>query len=336
MEGESLLNDASSLVVFTVFLSAVQGLSSGSGSGSTPAELLPGMATELFRLTLGGVVIGYVLGWVTQRLLRVLRRAGAESPYQLGLIQAMGYLIFYLANAPFGVSGVIAVVVYGLYGASTSKFELAHSGAAAAQDAVQETLGVLFNGVTFFLGGATAANFLLRATVELSSVLTRSFIAVPVIYVGMFVVRAIGVYCFNSMFSFTKKESLPPRALPFVTWGGLRGALSLIMAMVLVADHQKNVEKESFGARDPTQELITAQMVAWTSAIVLLTLCVNAPTLPWALRWCGLLEVPAPKAALLERARHSLVQRTEEAIEDLKHGKKSLFVIPKFHSFFPL
>ena len=44
------------------------------------------------------------------------------------MIQAMSFFTFYLANAPLGVSGVIAVVVFGLFGSATSKFELANSG----------------------------------------------------------------------------------------------------------------------------------------------------------------------------------------------------------------
>ena len=336
MKGESIINNAFSLLLFTVFLSAVRALNSGSGSApssNTLTQMLPGMTAEILRLSLGGVLVGFVLGWVTLRLLRMLRHAGAAPAPQLGLIQAMGYLTFYLANAPFDVSGVIAIVCYGLYGAATCKFGMERTGSTVDAhddiDAVQETLAVLFNGITFFLGGATAINFLLRAIPELRPVLLRSFIAVPVVYVILFLVRAIGMYCFNSIPWPTKSERLTHKTLHIMTWSGLRGSISLIMAMVIVADYRKNAEaeEESGGngdlprSGDPTQELITAQMVAWNIAIVAITLCVNAPTLPAVMEWCGLLEVPAPKAALVRRARVSLAKRTEEAIEALKHGR---------------
>ena len=329
MEGESLLNDASSLVLFTVFLSAVKALGGRNADATSaalgPNAILPAMGMELIRLSLGGAVVGAVLGWLTLKLLRMLRHAGPSISHQVGLIQAMSYITFYTAETPpFGVSGVIAVVCFGLYGAASSKFELGHSGAAPEMDAVHETLATLFNGVAFFLGGATAANFLLRAASSLGPVLLRSIWAVPVIYAGLFTVRAACIYLFNGIFWSLGIAAFPRRSLPFVTWGGLRGALSLIMAMVIVAEQRK--DEDSGGgigaaAGDGSDLIITAQMVSWTSAIVLMTMCLNAPTLPAVMQCCGLLEVPLPKAALLKRAYRSLARKTNEVIESLKNGK---------------
>ena len=344
MEGESLFNDATSLVVFTVFQSAVNALGGSDGGDegavatmiatatATPAQLLPGMFIQVCRLSIGGALVGWAAGYITLRLLRVLRRWGAQSFFGIGIIQAGAFLSFYIANSPLQVSGVISVVVFGLYGAATSKFEYAHSGAAAEQlEAVLSTLTALFTGFSFFLGGATASNFLIRAISHLhGNILLHSIAVIPVVYIGLFTIRFIGILVINTLFYLFVEDWRPLewRTLPFVTWGGLRGALSLVMAMVVVAEHRKErtstATTHGMYGDDEVNERITAQIVAWTSSIVLMTLVMNAPTLPLVLKRCGLLEIPAPKAALFRRARKALVRRTHEAIEELKHDEDEL------------
>lgn len=53
----------------------------------------------------GGLLVGLTLGYVTLRLLRLLRWHGASTFQEVAAIQALGYLAFYVANAPLQVSG---------------------------------------------------------------------------------------------------------------------------------------------------------------------------------------------------------------------------------------
>ena len=318
MESESLLNDASSLVLFDVFFSAVKALqTTTNGEGGTGVvELLPGIAKDVLRLSVGGTLVGLLLGFITLKGLKLLRRTGADISVELSSIQAMSFLAFYLAQGPLKVSGVLAVVSFGLYGAYTSQFELANGPMAQSVHAVQSTISTAFNSTIFFLAGATAANFLIRAQVSLKGELFLVFLAMPIIYLTMFTTRAAGVWLLDKSLVLFGMKSLSTKSLAFVTWGGLRGALSLIMAMVIATDLSRN---QSEGQDDETNNLIIAQMLAWTSAFVLFTLCINAPTLPAALNICGLLKVPPAKERLRKRARKSLVRHTEQAIEDLRH-----------------
>lgn len=332
MEGESLLNDATSLVLFSVFLDAVAGLRGGAGGGGdegkSVTQLLPGMAMSAGRLTAGGAAVGLIMGWVTLFALRRLRRSGAESAREFALIQAAAFLTFYLADAALDVSGTIAVVTFGLYGASTSKFELDNIKLTSDLDAVQGTLATAFNGIAFFLGGATAANFLLRAAPALRGALVGSAFAAPAIFVALFAVRGVSAACINAALGLVGIEPLKSWSMPFITWGGLRGSLSLIMVMVVAAQqaHHDADDPSSAYSSEPgdDQQLVTAQILAWTSAVVLCTMLVNAPTLPAVLRRCGLLEVAPAKARILRSAFRSLSKRTEEAIEDLKADEDEL------------
>lgn len=323
MEGESLLNDATSLVLFTVFMASVQKMDVGGPQltqrlqSEKVFDILPNMAYEIARLAAGGALVGLLFGWLTLKCLRLLRRTGASGPRELAFIQGMSFFTFYIANAPLNVSGVIAVVIFGMYGAATSKFELANSQKALQLDALQNTLAGALNGVVFFLGGATAVNFLIRATPALNDSLALTMLYIPAIYGAMFVVRGISVALFNALFYITRNGPLEWKSLPFVTWGGLRGSLSLIMAMVIAAEQAHDVGLN-------TESRITAQIVTWTSSFVLLTLIVNAPTLPAVLKKFGLLDIPMPKKRMMKKARKALKKKTKEIVSDLKADEDEL------------
>ena len=57
-------------------------------------------------------------------MMKLLRVRGMPPEFEVGITFGMGYLVFYVANAPLHLSGVIAVVVFGLYGAATLKWEM--------------------------------------------------------------------------------------------------------------------------------------------------------------------------------------------------------------------
>ena len=64
-------------------------------------------------------------GWGgVQRLMKLLRVRGMPPEFEVGITFGMGYLVFYVANTPLHLSGVIAVVVYGLFGSATLKWEM--------------------------------------------------------------------------------------------------------------------------------------------------------------------------------------------------------------------
>ena len=72
----------------------------------------------------GGMLVGFVFAYATTWLLTWLKWMGAKPPEILTLTVAAAYLAFYVANGPLHVSGVIAVVVFGLYGSATAKWNM--------------------------------------------------------------------------------------------------------------------------------------------------------------------------------------------------------------------
>ncbi len=100
---------------------------------------------------------------------------------------------------------------------------------------------------------------------------------------------------------------------------GLRGALSLIMAMEITFESALNP------ASSESLKKITAQIVTWTSSFVLLTLIINAPSLPWMLRVSGLLGKSASKKKIMAKVHKMLAEKTTQIVEDLKADEDEMF-----------
>ncbi|KAL3141541.1 Son of sevenless 1, variant 2 [Trebouxia sp. C0010 RCD-2024] len=324
MEGESLFNDATSIVLFEIFFEMVKKLGDG-GPGTEGGLLQEGLniVMQISWLAAGGFAIGFALGFITKWLLSLLRSRGAKAPEEMALTLAMAYLAFYLANAPAQVSGVIAVVVYGLYGSATAKWGLSPKVAESGIfDNFWDTIGFAITGMVFFFSGVSCVNFFVRSAQELYNVehfafktVAVTFWRLPVIFIVIFLVRGLLIVMFNPLFKLSDSH-LPAPVILFATFGGLRGAVSLILAQMLVS--QQDQQQKS---RDMLQ---TAQISMWTAGIVVLTLLVNAPLIPMLLKWTGLSQVSPVKAKIRAKAARAFSRYTENAVDELKNDEDEM------------
>ena len=99
---------------------------------------------------------------------------------------------------------------------------------------------------------------LLRSAVETLSDYRRSFALFPLLYLCLFAIRGVCIAAFNPIFALLGSRALPPRAVLFATWGGLRGAISLIMAQAVIT----TLGDERYAAHS---ELVAAQ-ASWSPA----------------------------------------------------------------------
>lgn len=315
LEGESLFNDASSITLFEVFLSLVVRLESGKADmsfGATALDLL----NRIVVLSVGGALIGYAFGVATRYLLKWLQNRGAKPPQELAITLAMAYLAFYVANSPAvaGTSGVIAVVVMGIYGSATGKWDMSPRTAESGHFfSFWDTISFAVNGIVFFFAGASAVNFFVRSAEELKEtgtvdVVFATFWRLPFIYIAMFLARAASIAFFKPLFD-CAGSGMSWGVVLFTTFGGLRGAVSLILAQILVLDQEKKVLSSRH---------ITAEIALWTSGFVVLTLIINAPLMPWLLKVTGVAETGGVKQRMRAKAARALVRYTQSAIEDLK------------------
>ncbi|KAI3423997.1 hypothetical protein D9Q98_009830 [Chlorella vulgaris] len=318
MEAEALLNDASAITLFEVFLKILM-----DHPGDTPMpsvwSAIPGVITDTLRLAAIGAGVGLGMSIATGYLLRWLRWRGARASIEFTIVLAVSYLSFYVANSPAMGSGVIAVVVFGLWGNYTSKWGmLASTEDSGAFDAFWETLSFASNGLVFFWTGIASVNFFIRS-VNILGGNAWSYGAVPLIFIFMLFVRTGCLALFNiSVFAWIR-ERLGWTEVVFTGWCGLRGSVSLIM----IADFISNtalLQGDTTNPDDPSRERdrVNSDISVWTASFVLLTLVINAPSIGLMLRWLKLDRITPEKQAMRAKAKRALMRFTGAAIGSLR------------------
>lgn len=242
VEGESLLNDGAALVLFNLLLATA--LTGQFSFGHTLVEFV--------RVSVGGVVVGLVLGVVISRLIARVDDYLIETT--LTTVLAFGS---YLAAEQLHFSGVLAVVVAGLV-----------NGNLGPQGMSPTTRIVLFNFWEYFAFLANSMIFLLIGLEVDVLAVARSWQPITWAIVAVLLARVVVVYGLGWL----ARRLAQPVSLRWrhvQTWGGLRGALSLALALSLPA---------SLGAE---RDLIRTMAFG----VVLFTLLIQAPTMRPLIRW---------------------------------------------------
>ena len=211
ISGESLFNDGVGVVVFLALLGFA-----GAGHGEHAAGL--GHATLLFlQEAVGGAVFGLLVGWITYRMLKSVNNYQVEILLSLALVTG-GYA---LADR-LHLSGPIAMVVAGLLIGN-------HGRAFAMSDTTREHLDMfwelvdeILNAVLFVLIGLEVLVLNLRGVYLLAGLL-----AIPVVLMA----RAVSVGI--PVMTIRRFAVAIPHAVKLMTWGGLRGGISVALALSL-------------------------------------------------------------------------------------------------------
>jgi CPA1 family monovalent cation:H+ antiporter len=293
--GESMLNDGTALTVYAVAVSAA------SAAVATPSPL--SAVGSLVTISIGGIVVGLVLGVGIHRLRMRLRDPLVESTLSL-----LTPFAAYLAADSLHVSGVLAVVVTGLYlGHHAGQ---AHFATRLQDMAVWRVTTFVLESVAFALiglqlrpvlqdvGAQNPARLAAEAAIVLGAVIVSRIVWVfPSIYLPRWLVPRIRV-----------QDPAPGWQATFVlSWAGLRGVISLAAAAALSSDvPQRNL------------------LVFLTFTTVLGTLLVQGLTLPGLIRWLGVRAGPdehradvVAQATAQEAASEAGLRRLEElAAED--------------------
>jgi NhaP-type Na+/H+ or K+/H+ antiporter len=263
-----------------------------------PSQFLPSACAHLCVLSFGGAGLGLAAGFCFRRLLRLLRWHGASVAQEAAAIVSLAYLTYYAAEAMLHVSGVLAVVAFGLYGNAQGYFGLGGSARMPEFRAVQQTVAFALNGLVFFFAGASSVNFLYRAALTLRAA-SINFALFPLIYAMFLLARGISISCINWGLMRCFGAALLTRGeVVFTTFAGLRGAISLIMAQALLTDDLLAGSNEPFAS----------QVGLWTALMVLSTLIVNAPLVPAALKATGLVHVTPLKRQIRGKCKRALAR----------------------------
>lgn len=282
VDAESLLNDGTGIVCFMLFFGAY------AAEEATHASPVITFIREVGLSTLLGFLLARIVIWFITRI-------NSEEMVQNSVIILAAYLTFILSQYYLGVSGVIALVAFGLTVTYVGKPRLKPQ-VNTFMEHFWELLTYIANTLIFILVGVVIAE-----KVDFSwgalGVLILIYIALNFIRFAMImllypVMKRLG-------YGLTRRESV------ILTWGGLRGALAMTLALMV-----------SYTPAIP--EDIRSQVLFFTAGIVTLTLCINATTMRALLNRLGLTHVPSARTMLAYRIEKSIRENSEKYLEGLK------------------
>lgn len=216
--GESLFNDGVGVVVFLVIFSIAQ-----KGIAAVEAEEV---GLLFFEEVFGGIALGLVLGWIGFQIMKTIDHYETEVMITLALV--MG--IYSIAHA-IHFSGPLAVVVAGIFIGNKSPQIAWSSTTQNYVDKFWELIDVFLNAILFVLIGFE----LLIVTINGEYILL-GILAIPITLLARYIALAGPIAIFN------KKLEFIPRTDIMMTWGGIRGGISIALALSL----QPEMERELF------------------------------------------------------------------------------------------
>ena len=277
-EGESLLNDAVAIAAFGLFLGILV-----ARVAPDPAEVSltadPSGAVLVFlREFVGGLICGFFMARVAMLL---LPRLGESDAAIASVTVSLTYLSFLVADRYWHVSGVVSVVIAALTVAAYGPTHL-HPRQWAALRQLWAQLEFWANCLIFVLASMLAANVLLQ--------ITWLYVwGVAAVAVGAFLARALVVFGMLPVLEKTHLvQPVDKRYKAILVWGGLRGAVTIVLAMVAAGDQRLPDDVREFIALSAT-------------LFVLVTLFVNATTLGLIMHVLGLDKLSRLELALRDR-----------------------------------
>ncbi|KAG1651400.1 Sodium/hydrogen exchanger 8 [Nymphon striatum] len=338
IEGESLLNDGSAIVMFNIILDLIK----------PEAEVNIGQIILSFaRITIGGSLFGLIMGKIS---VVCLNNIFNDAIMEITVTLTAAYLTFYIAEVILNISSIIAVVILGLV-INAQRMSISPE-VEATLHLFWSTLAYLANTLIFVIVGITIME---RASIYIQQ--TDWFYSLA-LFVGINIIRLLEVLEEEEIID--RKESAEGRTpnLPFsksvnanpsclscngldpkglmttpkgvtitilspllrrlgyglswkfgviMTWGGLRGAVGLCLAL-LVSQHNILLEDESIGNK----------MLVHCAGIVILTLCINATTIKSLLDVLGMSDISYQKRVNITDTLEFLNEQQYRSINTLK------------------
>jgi CPA1 family monovalent cation:H+ antiporter len=251
VEGESLFNDATAIVLFRIILVVL-------AAGTLTAGTLGSGVLEFLVVFLGGLAVGGIIGYL---MIRTIALAEDTPVVEVTLSTVVAYAAFIVADHYLRVSGVMATVGAGLV--------IGTLGSTRFTPEIREYLHQFWEYAAFV---ANSLIFLLVGiTVKLSGIL-EFFGPISWAILAVVVARAVTVYGLTPVVNrLPRAEPVDRKNQSVMFWGGLRGAVALALVLSLPGD---------FAQRD--------MLVALATGVVLFTLLSGGLTMKPLIHALGL------------------------------------------------
>jgi CPA1 family monovalent cation:H+ antiporter len=270
VEGESLLNDAAAISIFTLLVAAIL----------YPGTVGPAGAVVSFLISaVGGAVVGFGMGIATTSLFRVLN---GWPRAEITLTIALAYLSYFISEHYLHLSGVVACVAAGLVIGAARKTRLTQETSEQLVGAWGQ-IGFWANSLVVLLAAMFVPRFVGNMT-------WTDIGLVILLYFATLVARAATVFGLLPLFERLRlSQEIDNRFKGAMLWGGLRGAISLALALAVTENRALPAEIRDFVAASVT-------------GLVLMTLFINGTTLRPLIRLFQLNRLSAVGAGVRDRA----------------------------------
>ena len=229
LEGESLLNDAAAIVLFSMLLEMLTG-----GAHSSFTAQISHFATVF----LGGLLVGGITGYLFGAALPFL---GGSRMAEVTLSVALAYIVYLLGEYVLGVSGVVAVVSAGLTGGALARVRL-RPASWRYLERIWEQTGFWASSLIFMIASTLVPKLL-------HGMQPRDLWLLLVAVAAALVARAavlFGVLPLLSALRLSQKVSSAYKLA--ITWGGLRGAVTLALALSVTENPDLDSDSKDFVA----------------------------------------------------------------------------------------
>lgn len=299
VEGESLFNDATAIVVFNIILASLV-----TGESFGQPILTQGIA-QFLRSLMGGIVVGGTVGYCARSLMTLVKD---NALVLFTITMVLTYGVFLLAEETVEVSGVIAVVSAGLTAGWYKSNRLPPESQASVGE-FWEYLAFLANSLIFLLVGLTISQSPLFGQVSQTVSLLSTF---GLTIVAILLARGVVVFGLIPLLNLTSSligaDPIDRRYQAVSFWGGLRGAVCLALALSLEAEF-------------PNRDLI----VALTLGVVLFTLLVPGTTVGRLIR-----ELKLDRPALGDQWGQAIAK-----VAAKRAALQQIEIVKGFHPCFP-
>jgi Na+/H+ antiporter len=282
LEGESLVNDGTSLTAYKVALGAL----GAAGAGSAGHVVLSFLATAA-----GGIAIGLAAGWLFSAL-----RGIVTDPSLDVTLSVLTPFVAYVPAEQLGASGVLATVTAGVY-VGVRTIDVVEAGTRLRTLAFWQSATFLLDGLLFLLIGVQVPTII--DGIEGADALTLGGEALLVTAVVMGVRIA-----WMAIVPALAHADTPPAERIAIGWSGMRGGVSLAAALAIPVSID--------GARFPDRDLVI--FLAYT--VIVITLVLPGLTLAPLVRRLGLGESAERRRADAE-ARLRVTRAALERLDDV-------------------
>jgi CPA1 family monovalent cation:H+ antiporter len=276
-EGESLFNDAVAISTFALVMEILVARAAPGAEGQIHASLMEPV-THFLREFVFGILFGFALARAAMLL---LPRLNDSEEAIASVTVSLAYLSYVVADRYLGISGVVSVVMAALTVAAYGPTHL-HPRQWTALRQVWTQLEFWSNCLIFILASMLAASVL----PQISWLYVWGLAAVAG---GALVARLLVVFGMLPVLEAARLvQPVDARYKAILVWGGLRGAVTIVLAMVVFSDNRLPEDVRRFAAVIAT-------------LFVMLTLFVNATTLGLLMRLLKLDQLTRVELALRDR-----------------------------------